>query len=54
MRPSTAYVGPKSSNDDENAVGCSLKEYKILGQLGKGAYGVVYKVISNRDKQVYV
>jgi len=55
MRPSTAhYSRPNKGQDERAAVGCSLREFKIMGELGKGAYGVVYKVISLVDHQEYV
>jgi hypothetical protein len=49
MRPSTAlpYQGQRSKGDySSTGVGCSLAEFKIMAELGKGAYGTVYKVIS--------
>ena len=57
MRPSTAHPGQsqKSKADESTAgVGCSLKEFKIMSELGKGAYGTVYKVISLVNHQEYV
>ena len=54
MRPSTAEVRQRDDRDDEAGVGCSLAEFKTMGELGKGAYGVVYKVISLRDGKEYV
>jgi NIMA (never in mitosis gene a)-related kinase len=35
-------------------VGSCLANFQILTELGKGSYGVVYKVKSNVDGQVYV
>ena len=54
MRPSTADVRHREDKEDEAGVGCSLAEFKLMGELGKGAYGVVYKVISLRDGKEYV
>ena len=36
------------------AYGSKMSEYKIVNELGRGSYGVVYRVISNRDQQTYV
>lgn len=54
MRPSTADVRIREDRDEEATVGCSLAEFKLLGELGKGAYGTVYRVISLRDGKEYV
>jgi NIMA (never in mitosis gene a)-related kinase len=54
MRPSTADVRVRDERDEEPAVGCSLAEFKLLGELGKGAYGTVYRVLSLRDGKEYV
>lgn len=57
MRPSTAhpYQGQRNkSNHSQKGVGCSLREFKIMAELGKGAYGTVYKVISLVNHQEYV
>ena len=31
-----------------------MREFKIMAELGKGAYGTVYKVISLVNQQEYV
>lgn len=54
MRPSTADVRVREDHGDDGSVGCSLAEFKVLGELGKGAYGTVYRVISLRDGKEYV
>lgn len=54
MRPSTADVRVRDQRDEEVGVGCSLAEFKVLGELGKGAYGTVYRVLSLRDGKEYV
>lgn len=54
MRPSTADVRVRDQRDEEVGVGCSLSEFKVLGELGKGAYGTVYRVLSLRDGKEYV
>jgi NIMA (never in mitosis gene a)-related kinase len=42
-------------NDDyAKTIGCSLADYKILNELGKGSYGVIYKVHSLVDNNIYV
>ena len=42
------------SDDTQQAVGSSLAEYKVVSEIGKGAYGVVYKVLSLKDGREYV
>ena len=56
MRPSTAIGSSHNRITDncETIVGCSLKEYKKTEELGKGAYGTVYKVLCHRDNNIYV
>lgn len=54
MRPSTADVRLREDKEDEAGVGCSLAEFKNMGELGKGAYGVVYRVLSLKDGKEYV
>lgn len=39
---------------DKDNVGNTMSDFKIINELGKGSYGVVYKVKSNRDDQIYV
>ena len=31
----------------------SMKNFKVLAEIGKGAFSVVYKVIRNNDGQIY-
>jgi NIMA (never in mitosis gene a)-related kinase len=55
MRPSTADVNKlRNEKEDEAGVGSSLGDFKVMCELGKGAYGVVYKVISVKDGREYV
>ena len=35
-------------------IGSSLSDFKILCELGKGSYGLVYKVQSQIDNNIYV
>ena len=37
-----------------HTIGGSLGDFKILSELGRGSYGLVYKVQSKLDKNVYV
>jgi serine/threonine protein kinase len=42
-------------NDDySKSIGGCLSDFKILNELGKGSYGVIYKVQSNLDNLIYV
>jgi NIMA (never in mitosis gene a)-related kinase len=34
--------------------GKSLEDFKIIGELGRGSYGLVYKVVSKIDNNIYV
>ena len=36
------------------SIGSSLIDFKILSELGRGSYGLVYKVQSKIDKNIYV
>jgi serine/threonine protein kinase len=31
-----------------------MQDFKIISELGKGSYGTVYRVTSNKDGQTYV
>lgn len=35
-------------------IGTCMKDFNILAELGRGSYGTVYKVTSNKDEKVYV
>ena len=35
-------------------IGTKMADFKIQGELGKGSYGTVYKVFSEKDKKIYV
>lgn len=39
---------------DKDNMGNTMNDFKIINELGKGSYGVVYKVKSNKDDQIYV
>lgn len=44
-----------SEVDNKNSdIGNSMADFKVLSELGRGSYGTVYKVQSNKDLQVYV
>jgi len=35
-------------------IGTSCKDFRVDGELGRGSYGTVFKVVSLKDKKVYV
>ena len=35
-------------------IGNFMADFKIQSELGKGSYGTVYKVFSEKDKKIYV
>lgn len=44
-------------NDVDNknsSIGNQMSDFKITGELGKGSYGTVYKVNSNKNSKTYV
>jgi NIMA (never in mitosis gene a)-related kinase len=42
-------------NDDfAKSIGGSLSDFKIMCELGKGSYGVIYKIQSLLDNNIYV
>jgi NIMA (never in mitosis gene a)-related kinase len=36
------------------SIGSKLSDFKIISELGRGSYGVVYKVMSLIDNNIYV
>jgi serine/threonine protein kinase len=34
-------------------IGAKISDFKILSELGRGSYGVVYKVLSQINKNMY-
>lgn len=40
--------------DDTSKIGNKVSDFTILKELGRGSYGVVFKVHSNKDFQTYV
>ena len=34
--------------NQHTTIGCKISDFKILSELGRGSYGIVYKVISRR------
>jgi NIMA (never in mitosis gene a)-related kinase len=47
----------KSTQETEvnlDMIGSKLKDFQIISELGRGSYGVVYKVQSNINLQIYV
>lgn len=35
-------------------IGTSMQDFKVMSELGRGSYGTVYKVQSNKDGNTYV
>ena len=42
------------ASEPERNVGECVEDFKMLCEIGKGSYGIVYKVISNIDQKTYV
>jgi serine/threonine protein kinase len=38
----------------QTTIGAKISDFKILSELGRGSYGVVYKVMSLINKSIYV
>lgn len=39
--------------NQHTTIGSKISDFKILSELGRGSYGIVYKVISQINKTVY-
>jgi serine/threonine protein kinase len=37
-----------------STIGNKMSDFKVVNELGRGSYGVVYRVVSNKDSQTYV
>ena len=46
-------ISEKQSDKLKNR-GSQLKDFEILNELGRGSYGIVYKVKSKIDDKIYV
>ena len=44
----------KKEDNDDFDVGSSLSSFRVISELGRGSYGVVYKVQSLADSRDYV
>ena len=42
------------NNEYSKKIGCASADFEIIEELGKGAHGVVYKVRSKKNNQIYV
>jgi serine/threonine protein kinase len=42
------------TNPNAKKIGCRCSDFEVLGELGKGAHGVVFKVKSLKNQQIYV
>ena len=38
----------------DSPCGNSLKDFKVLTHIGKGSFGSVYKVLSHKNRQIWV
>ncbi len=43
-----------AQNEYSKKIGSSSLDFEVIEEIGKGAHGVVYKVISKKNKQIYV
>ena len=43
-----------TTNENSKKIGCSVSDFEIMEELGKGAHGVVNKVKSKKNSQIYV
>lgn len=44
----------RATTELERNVGESVADFKVVCEIGRGSYGVVYKVISHIDQRIYV
>jgi NIMA (never in mitosis gene a)-related kinase len=40
--------------NEDSYIGAGLSDFKIHSELGRGSYGIIYKVESNINHQIYV
>jgi len=52
--PSSTNLRTEVTENQEKKVGSKLQDFKVISELGRGSYGVVNKVLSLVDNEVYV
>lgn len=47
-------ISERKFEEYQQKIGNKISDFKIISELGRGSYGVVYKVQSRLDNQTYV
>lgn len=49
-----SVTSPKAAKINPQSIGSKMSDFKIVSELGRGSYGVVYRVVSLKDQLTYV